>query len=99
MRFPTGCTAASIERRSQRTGEPEQNIVVEWVNEGYLDEPAVTFDPDYASDTCLSVRTIGWSDSAGLLITVITVRDENNHLSGATAFRANSTDERHYLGS
>jgi hypothetical protein len=44
----------------------------------------VTFDPDYASDTGLSVRTIGWSDSAGFLITVITVRDENDHLWGAT---------------
>jgi hypothetical protein len=45
------------------------------------------------------VRTIGWSDSAGFLITVITVRDEHDRLWGATAFRANTTDERHYLGS
>ena len=59
----------------------------------------MTFDPDYASDTGLSVRTIGWSDSAGFLIAVITVRDEDHRLWGATAFRANTTDERHYLGS
>jgi hypothetical protein len=39
-----------------------------------------------------------WSDSAGFLITVITVRDEDDHLWGATAFRANTTDERQYLG-
>ena len=88
-----------IERRSERKGETEQNILVEWADEAYLDESAVTFDPDYASDTGLSVRTIGWSDSAGFLITVITVRDEDGHLWGATAFLANSTDERHYLGS
>jgi hypothetical protein len=59
----------------------------------------VTFDPDYASDTGLSVRTIGWSDPVGFLITVIIVRDEHDRLWGATAFRANTTDERHYLGS
>jgi hypothetical protein len=88
-----------IERRSDRKGETEQNIHVERADEAYLDESAVTFDPDYASATGLSARTIGWSDSAGFLMTVITVRDENDHLWGATAFRANSTDERHYLGS
>jgi hypothetical protein len=51
------------------------------------------------SNTGLSARTIGWSDSAGFLITVITVRDEDGHLWGATAFLSNSTDERHYLDS
>lgn len=55
------------------------------------------FDPDCASDTRLSARTIGWADSAGFLVTVITVRDEDDHLWIATAFRANATDERHYL--
>jgi hypothetical protein len=59
----------------------------------------VTFDPDYASQTGGSARTIGWSDSAGLLITVATVRDDDGHLWGATAFRANEVDERHYLDS
>jgi hypothetical protein len=56
----------------------------------------VTFDPEYASDTGVSARTIGWSDSAGFLITVITVCGEDDHFWGATAFRANSTDERYY---
>lgn len=55
------------------------------------------FDPDYASASGASVRTIGWSDRAGLIITVITVRDEDGHLWGAAAFRANVIDERHYL--
>jgi hypothetical protein len=88
-----------IERRSHQKGETEQDILVEWADEAYLDKSAVTFDPDYASDTGLSARTTGWSDSAGFLITVITVRDEHDHLWGATAFRANTTDERHYLDS
>ena len=88
-----------IEQRSQRKGETEQNILVQWAGQAYLNESAVTFDPDYASDTGLSMRTIGWSDPAGFLIIVITVRDENDHLRGATAFRANCMDECHYLDS
>jgi hypothetical protein len=88
-----------IEQRSQRKGETERNILIERADEAHLDVSAVTFDPDYASDTGLSARTIGWSDSAGFLITAITVRDEDDHLWGATAFGASSTDERHYLGS
>ena len=40
-----------IEQRSQRKGETEQNMLVEWADEAYLDESTVTFDPDYASDT------------------------------------------------
>jgi hypothetical protein len=57
----------------------------------------VTLNPDDTSDTGLSARTIGWSDSAGFLITAITARDDDGYLWGATAFRANSTDGRHYL--
>jgi hypothetical protein len=48
-----------IEQRSQRKGETEQNILVEWADEAYVDESAVTFDPDYASDTGFSVRLVG----------------------------------------
>jgi hypothetical protein len=88
-----------IERRSDRKGETEQNILAEWADETYLDESAAKFDPDYASDTGISARTIDWSDAAGFLITVIAIRDEAGHPWGATAFRANTTDERHYLDS
>lgn len=48
-----------IEHRSQRKGETEQDILAEWADEAYMDELAVTFDPDYASETGLSARTIG----------------------------------------
>ena len=50
--------------------------------------------PGLCSRTGDSARTISWSDSAGFLITV---RDAEGHLWGATAFRANAMDERHYL--
>jgi hypothetical protein len=91
-----------IQRRSQWSGETEQNILVKWADEAYLDESAVTFDPTtHRTPVSLlgrSARTIGWSDSAEFLITVITVRDEDDHLWGATVFRANSADERLYPG-
>jgi hypothetical protein len=51
-----------IERRSQRKGETEQDILAAWADEAYLDPRAAVFDPDYASASATSVRTIGWSD-------------------------------------
>lgn len=86
-----------IEHRSQRKDETETDVLVAWANEAYLDPHAVDFAPDYASRSGSSVRTIGWSDQAGCIITVITVRDSQGHLWGATAFKANSIDEQHYL--
>ena len=71
-----------IEHRSRRKGEPDDDILIAWANEAFLDPQAAV---------------IGWSDQAGFLITVITVRDPSRHLWGATAFRANATDERHYV--
>lgn len=91
------CRRAHIEQRSARKGGVEQDIRVQWANEAYLDPCGVVFDPDYASRSGSSVRSIGWSDEAGFLIVVITVRDADGHLWGATAFRANGIDERHYL--
>ncbi len=38
---------------------------------------ALVFDPDYASLSGHSVRTIGWSDTAGRLLTVITVTEDD----------------------
>jgi hypothetical protein len=87
--------AEHIRSRSARKGAMETNIEVEWANEAYSDLDAVTFDPDYASLSGKSARTIGWSEQAGFLITVITVR-EDGHLWGANAWRANSTDANYY---
>ncbi|MFT4188106.1 MAG: hypothetical protein QM621_05940 [Aeromicrobium sp.] len=69
---------------------------MEWANEAYADPMAVDFIPDYASATGKGMRRIGWSDGAGLLITVITVRDDTGRLWGATAFRSNQADHDSY---
>jgi hypothetical protein len=53
------------------------------------------FSPDPAAKRGLSDRTIGWSSTAGFVITVITVR-EGDKLWGANAWRSNDTEQRHY---
>jgi len=50
------------------------------------------FDPDYASQSGRSVRTIGWSLSAGHLVTVA----EGGVVYGVNAWPANDADARHY---
>ena len=86
-----------IESRAARKGAAaETNIPVEWANEAYADPMAVDFIPDYASKSGEGMRRIGWSDSAGFLISIITVRDNTGHLWGATAFRSNTYDQASY---
>ena len=38
-------------------------------------------------------RSIGWSESAGFLVSVITIRDESGHLWGVNAFKSNDIDQ------
>lgn len=86
-----------IESRVARKGaENERDISIEWANEAYADPMAVDFVPDYASRTGEGMRRIGWSDGAGFLISVITVRDDSGYLWGATAFRSNTYDQASY---
>ena len=79
--------------RKESTGET--NIEPEWADEAFTDPAAVTFSPDPAAKKGLSDRTIGWSETAGFLITVITVR-EGDQLWGANAWKSNDSDQRHY---
>ncbi|MGH9104737.1 MAG: transposase [Acidimicrobiales bacterium] len=51
-------------------------IEEEWANEALQDPDALRIDPDPASRTRRSVRTIGNSTSAGYLVTVITVEED-----------------------
>lgn len=79
--------------RKESTGET--NIEPEWADEAFTDLAAVVFSPDPAAKKGLSDRTIGWSASAGFVITVITVH-EGGKLWGANAWKSNDTDQRHY---
>jgi uncharacterized DUF497 family protein len=70
-------------------------IAVHEANEALADPAAVVFSPDYASLSGQSVRTIGWSTSAGRLLTVITVV-EAGVVYGVNGWPANDIDTRHY---
>ncbi len=69
----------------------------EQANEALSDPDALVFDPDYASRSGQSVRTIGWSPSAGRLLTVITVRADGL-VYGVNGWPANDVDTRRYKG-
>ena len=56
----------------------------------------LVIEPDYASRSGRSSRTIGMSFSAGFVITVITVVDEGRTW-GVNAWRSSESDIRHYL--
>jgi len=64
-------------------------------SEALADQDRVVFDPDPKSATGRSVRTIGYSPTAGALITVITVQHQGT-VYGANGWRSNSADQRQY---
>jgi hypothetical protein len=72
-------------------------VTVEQANEALADPDALVFDPDYATQSGRSVRTIGWSASSGRLLTVITVT-EDDVTYGVNGWPANDIDARHYRG-
>lgn len=66
-------------------------------NEALADPDAEVFDPDYASKSARSVRTIGWSATANRLLVVITLA-EDGVVYGLNGWPANAVDTRHYKG-
>jgi len=72
----------------------EINIEPAWADEAYLDVDAVRF-ADPSSRSGRGVRTVGWSESVGMLITVITIED-GGVLWGVNAWKANETDREVY---
>jgi hypothetical protein len=85
-----------IENRSERKGwENEPNILMPWTIEAWTDPAGVLIDPDYASKSGLGMRVIGWSESAGFLVSVLAYR-EDGQLKGSTAFRSSKRDVKYY---
>lgn len=72
-------------------------VSVGQANEALADPDVLVFDPDYASVSGRSVRSIGWSPSAGRLLTVITIT-EDGVVYGVNGWPANDVDTRRYQG-
>jgi hypothetical protein len=70
-------------------------IEVEWTNEALRDPDALRIDPDPSTKSGRSVRTIGYSPTAGFLLTVITVT-EGAATYGINGWPANARDIRRY---
>lgn len=68
---------------------------MEWANEALSDPDALRIDPDPASKSGRSVRTIGYSSQADWLVSVITV-EEAGETYGVNGWKSNETDARRY---
>ena len=70
-------------------------ILPEWVEEACTDIDRVILDPDPSSRSGRSLRIVGFSPGLGHPITVVAVR-RSDRLEVASAWRANSKDQRIY---
>jgi uncharacterized DUF497 family protein len=73
----------------------KRGMTVAMANEALSDPARVELVPDPASTSGASDRTIGYSETAGRLLVVITVRD-GDKVYGANCWPANSTHRRMY---
>ena len=73
----------------------KHQTTVEQANEALTDPDRVVLEPDPASRSGVSVRTIGYSRSRGELLSVRTVV-EDGITYGLNAWISNSTDRRRY---
>ncbi len=72
-------------------------IKPEWADEAVEDLNAAWADPDPKSNSGQSIRVIGYSSSAGAVLTVILLHSEDPKFwIGVNAWKANSTDKRAY---
>lgn len=87
--------AEYIQSRSRRR-PGDVDIQPGWADEAASDEDAAWLDPDPKSKSGNSVRVIGFSATAGMVITVILVPKGEGEWWGANAWHANGTDEGIY---
>jgi hypothetical protein len=73
----------------------KHQTTVDQANEALADPDRVVLDPDPASRSSVSIRTIGYSPSRGGLLTVLTV-EEYGVVYGLNAWESNPTDQRRY---
>lgn len=73
----------------------KHGVTVEQANEALTDPDRVVLDPDPASRSGVSIRTIGYSPTRREIIAVLTV-DEDGIVYGINGWPANSTDQRRY---
>lgn len=75
----------------------KRNLTPAQANEALTDPDRVVIIPDYNSNSGDSARTIGYSTSAGAVLSIITVFSHEDGITyGANAWKANARDRRYY---
>jgi uncharacterized DUF497 family protein len=70
-------------------------VEIAWIAEALNDPEALVLNPDPASRSGRSIRTIGYSISAKRLLTVITV-EEDGKIYGVNGWKSSNIDVRRY---
>ena len=70
-------------------------IEAKWADEALKDPNALRITPDPSSKSGRSVRTIGYSPSAGCVLTIITL-DQEGATYGVNGWRSNESDIKRY---
>ena len=73
----------------------KHSVTVEQAEEALTDPNRAILNPDPTSKSGVSTRTIGYSPSAGRILTVITV-ESNGITYGVNCWKSNSRDQRIY---
>ncbi|ODR03272.1 transposase [Mycolicibacillus koreensis] len=73
----------------------KHNVTPAEANEAIADPERLVIDPDPASKSGRSIRTIGYSTTAQAVLTVI-VLDYEGTTYGVNAWKANARDQRRY---
>ncbi|MBX3195680.1 MAG: hypothetical protein KF727_11365 [Microbacteriaceae bacterium] len=76
--------------------QERHGVTVEQAEEALADPDRVVFEPDYASRSGSSVRVVGYSETAGGVLTVIVVVDESGKEWGGSGWLANARDLSYY---
>lgn len=87
--------AHHIRTRSQRYPNGV-DIEPAWTVEAIDDPERLVDEPDPQSAHANSVRLVGYSHSAAMLITVVALRDSHGVLHGASAWRTTGKPRRQY---
>lgn len=72
------------------------DIEPDWTVEAVNDPDRIVDEPDPLSTHADSVRVVGYSLSAAMVITVVALRDPDGVLHGATAWRTTGRPRRQY---
>jgi hypothetical protein len=87
-----------IRGRSARKGRPEFDVEPDWANEA-VDDGRRVLSLDPASKSHKTIRAVGWSASAGRVLTVILLpksRPVAGAWWGVNAWEGNERDRREY---